>query len=644
MSYNGLPTASRNDYTNPVNPVAATQLSGQQRSTNYNMLANASLVWQLPWVDGLSAKFTGSYDAYLNNSRVVSTPYYLMVAAAPGITTQDITYARQLDARGADVISIAESFSRSQKFTSQSSLEYKNTFGKHRVEGLLLLETRDTWGNSLYGYGKGMLFPEIAQLNQSDGENDDVSGSYGAHQKRAGFVWRAIYEFDERYVLEASGRYDGSYKFIGNVSGKRWGYFPAVSAAWRISNERFIRDNVNFIDNLKLRASFGETGNDGVWEFAYLSQLAARSGAQVVLGGQAYTTWYTSVVANPELTWDREQQFNVGLDATLWRGLLGFELDYFYKYRYDILSQVGSGVYPPSMGGYYKTWENYNKTATNGFEMKFTHDNRIGDFSYGVTMITSYAYTKWLRHISDTPETPDYRKYAGHQVGRYYGFQADGLFQTEDQINSSPYINGRRPRLGDIKYVDMNGDGEITHGVDNGLFGRSIYPTWTGSFSFRAAWKGFDLNVLFTFAAGNDVRLAGLYYNGAEDTTIFTKPFKAGSNAPVYLVEGAWRPDNTDAEFPRLSLNAPNTNNAYASTFWYRDGKYIRLKNFQIGYNIPQKALRKIGIESLRVFVEGSNVFTWSGLPEGFDPEWPSVSSGYYPQQRVFMGGFSISF
>ena len=169
-------------------------------------------------------------------------------------------------------------------------------------------------------------------------------------------------------------------------------------------------------------------------------------------------------------------------------------------------------------------------------------------------------------------------------------------------------------------------------------------PQLTAGLDLYAYWRGFDMSALFVAGALNDVSLTGTYYNYVDDNTIYTKLFKAGANAPVYLVENAWRPDNTVGTFPRLSVEPPNTNNAYASSFWFRDGKYVRLKSAQIGYTLPARWINKFNCSNLRIYVEGTNLFTLSGLPEGIDPERPGVTNGYYPQQRTFMGGLTISF
>ena len=152
-----------------------------------------------------------------------------------------------------------------------------------------------------------------------------------------------------------------------------------------------------------------------------------------------------------------------------------------------------------------------------------------------------------------------------------------GLFQSEEEIDNSPWISGSRPRVGDIKYKDLNGDGAITYDQDRAYLGRGQRPQFNGSVNLNASWKGLEFDILFVGAAVCDVSLTGTYYNWNEDNTIFTRPFKAGANSPRYLVEKAWTPENPNAEYPRLSLNPPNTNNSYASSFWYRDGKYLRL-------------------------------------------------------------------
>ena len=350
----------------------------------------------------------------------------------------------------------------------------------------------------------------------------------------------------------------------------------------------------------------------------------------------------TSLVANELLTWERNHSYNVGFDLAMWNGRLGVEFDAFYNYIFDILGS-NSGK-PASMGGYYPTYVNNNAQDVRGIDVRLTHRNHIGkDFQYGVTVNLTWAKDRWLRY-QDSPNTPDYAKRIGKSRYMTMGFIADGLFQSEEEIDRSPWISGSRPRVGDIKYKDLNGDGAITYDQDRAYIGRGQRPQFNGSINLNASWKGLEFDILFIGAAVCDVSLTGTYYNHNEDNTIFTRPFKAGANSPRYLVEQAWTPENPDAKYPRLSLNPPNTNNAYASSFWYRDGKYLRLKSVHLGYTLPKAWTGKLRIQKVKVYVEGNNLCTWSGLPEGIDPEWPGVTNGYYPQQRTVVGGLEISF
>jgi len=273
-----------------------------------------------------------------------------------------------------------------------------------------------------------------------------------------------------------------------------------------------------------------------------------------------------------------------------------------------------------------------------------THRNKIRDFSYRINLNGSYAKSRWLKY-GDSPNTPDWLKLTGKEVGSQIGFISDGLFQSQEDIDNSPLIVGKDVRVGDIKYIDRNGDGVISYEQDRGYIGKSAYPKFVGGINLDADWKGFDLSMLWQTGLGRDVALTGVYSSGIMDNTSMTRPFYHGGNSPVYLVENSWREDYTEGEFPRLSLVPASSNNAYSSTFWYRSGDYIRLKTLQVGYSFPARWMNSFGAANLRVYIEGQNLLTFSQLNKyNIDPEQPGVSNGYYPQQRIFSTGIRLTF
>ncbi len=290
---------------------------------------------------------------------------------------------------------------------------------------------------------------------------------------------------------------------------------------------------------------------------------------------------------------------------------------------------------------------NHNAYDTKGVDVMLSHRNHFmlggKPFQYGVSATMTFARSRWIIY-PDQPNIPENQKVVGKPLGAMMAWTADGLYRSEEEIDNSAWY-GTRPNVGDIKYVDINGDGKIDW-TDKGFIGRTNRPELTYGLNLDFAWNGFDFNAQFTGGSMFDVSLTGTYYNGNDDNTIWTQTFKENANSPLFLVENAYSVYNPDGTFPRLTLGTPGHggDNGLASTFWLRDGTYLRLKSAQLGYTIPAKLTEKVNIESLRFFVEGQNIFTLDSLPEGIDPESPGVNNGYYPQQRLLMGGVTLTF
>ena len=593
----------------------------------------------MPWVKGVALKVNGSYNYSTSHNKNLNTLYSVM-------GYNNGTWSKYEDPRGtSDGTALGEGQTTYEQMVGQASINYTSNFGLHNVEALALVEARDNKGCGLSAYAKNLPFIQLPELGFGVPTKDPIGG-WSIASRTAGYVFRLKYDYNSKYMAEFTGRYDGSYKFYG--MGKRWGFFPSASLGWRISKEKFM-EGLDFINDLKVRTSIGLLGNDAVSEYAFLSTYSQwKSGVIYPLGASAVKSpgIYTSGIPNPNLTWEKTLSWNTGFDATLWNGLLSIELDAFYNYTYDVLTGMGGGK-PSSMGGYYPTYGNHNALDSKGIDILLSHRSKFqlagSPLQYNISGNLTYSKTRWLKYLDD-PNIMEWQKMVGTTYGTIYGWKADGLFRSEEEIDNSAWY-GSRPCVGDIKYVDMNGDGKIDS-QDRGAFGRSNRPQLTFGLNIGASWKGFDFNAQFTGGALFDVSLTGTYYNGYDDNTIWTQTFKENANSPLFLVENAYSIDNPNGSFPRITLGSTGHggDNGLSSSFWWRDGKYIRLKSAQIGYTFPRTWMSKLNIQDLRIFVEGSNLFTIDGLPEGIDPESPGVNNGYYPQQRTVMGGLTLTF
>lgn len=654
VDYNGKQLYAGN-ISNGMNMsvLASIYNNGYTRYDRNYVQTNFSLQYDAPFLKGLQAKVTGAYDAGFLFSKQLNNPAEIMLykhGASEFVAPDVLEYTHYYNFNN-NYISLTEGSTKYSTFTTNTTLSYNNSFGKHNVGALLLAETREYRTNNIGAYGRGLDFITLDELNmvsnqRFDGStyNPSISGT-SSMTRTAGFAGRVNYSYDDRYFMEATLRYDGSYLFRG--MNNRWVTLPGISAGWRIDREDFF--NADWINMLKLRASYGKTATSGVSPFQWRNTMGVNKNG-VVIGGQSTSFISASVLGNPNLTWAKCDNYDIGVDASFWQGLLGVEADVFYKYEYDKLTSA-TGSYPPSMGGYYFSSANLNKADYKGFDLTLTHQNRINKFDYGVKLIWSYAYGRYLYYAGDSDNAPDYQRLTGKQVGTKYGFIANGLYQSQEEIDAGP-LPDHSPRgvlPGQIRYVDRNGDGRITYNDDMGYVGKSDIPTHTGSLNLFGQWNGFDFDILASWGLGHEVALTGVYTAtgsaGVMDGSSYTVPFKWYGNSPTYLVENSWTPENTGAELPRLCAVPQNNNDAYASTFWYRKGDYLRIKSASIGYTIPQKLIEKSGITRLRIYVEGYNLLTFSGLTKfNIDPESPAVNNGYYPQQRKVEFGINLAF
>src|SRR5690606_32042250 len=416
-------------------------------------------------------------------------------------------------------------------------------------------------------------------------------------------------------------------------------FFPGVSVGWVLSKEAFFRDNVEFVNNLKIRGSWGQMGaeayyNDALQEFRYFTLMNTGSG---VFNDQVVKTLWEANVPNENFTWEVANNTNVGLDATFMNNKFSLTFDYFYNQRSNILAQRIASV-PESTGipSANLPPENIGKVKNAGYEFSLNYQNNINDFTFGVGINGGYAKNKIL-FFDEIPGAPEWQRATGRVTGAWLLYQYDGVFKDMAAVDAntldySAVTGGADLRPGDMKFVDYNNDGKI-NGDDLVRLDKNSTPTFTGGFNLNAGYKGFDLTLLIQGATGG-LQMIGITESGDI------------GNYLDWSYQNRWTIDNPSDEFPRLS----NRNTAYYqdgskalnNTYWVRNNNYLRLKNIELGYTINPAIINKIGVKGLRLYVNGINLFTVDKI-KIWDPESTNTSGQYYPQAKVINFGLKAT-
>ncbi len=635
--YEGYPTSGYRKMGDAANPIYGSANSGFNKSRKVRLETSANIEYSFPFIKGLKANMFASWDWEDLESRTFSYAYNVMAYDSPSKEYHYVKSANLLE-KG----NMYQGDQKAQQIVLRPSISYNNNFGDHHVGALFLYEqTRENSSKMDASRQNYDLFdlPEISLGDATTAKNSGSTGKGGY----AAYVGRLNYAYANKYLAEFSFRYDGSYKFAKE---HRWGFFPSVSLGWNMAEEDFFKNALPQIGYFKLRASFGVLGSDNVNPFLYRKTYSFTNNGIVlgttpsVQGSISNNTAYP----NESLTWEKTKTYNFGFEADIWNGLLGFEFDVFYKYTTDILQGIGS-AFPPSLGGYYPSSTNSGTFDNRGFELTLKHRNHIGKFNYSLNGNLTYAHNRILSKIQSDNVLP-WQNILGSSIGEMWGYKSNGLYQSQEEIDSSAKVTWAAPRVGDIKYVDINGDG-IINTDDRVKIARGTRPEMMFALMADADYKGFDLSIQLQGAALCDKMLQYTWQNtdGTTDMTPMTRPWYANwDNAPLYLVENSWRPDNTNAEYPRLSANTlSHVNNAQQSDFWKRNGTYVRLKNVALGYTFPKNWTERFGLTSLRLYASAHNLLTLTDF-KYLDPESSNVVTGYYPQQRTFSFGIDVTF
>ncbi len=630
------------------------EASGWAKDDNYWLQSQFSLDYKVPYLDGLVARGMFSYDNRFNdntNFRKTFMGYQYDAASETYLPSSN---------NGPD--QLRRAYSTTPSTLLQLSLNYsKSILEVHNVNALLLYEEGKGRGDNFFGLRElGIPLPYLfagVALNQNT--NSSIGGIFeNAHKA---WVGRLNYDFNGKYLAEFSFRYDGSSRF---PESKRWALFPGGSVGWRISEESFIKNNpwFSFVDNIKLRASYGKVGDDGALSYQFISgyDYPYNGNGQSLPGGHVFDGSFVNsigfrVAPNPNITWSTSEMTNIGLDVDLWKGQLSVQADVFRRQRSGLLADRLVTV--PGTYGTLMPQENLNSDETRGAELAISHRKRLNDFGYSVSGNVALTRTKVI-FTERNRAGNSYENWRGNNIGRYndvwFGFGYVGQFESYQQIAGHDYFVGRGTLPGDYIYEDWNGDGVFddmdrypiatsinpnSSSVTGGGARRNI-PLVTFGLNMGLDYKGFDLNLLFQGGA-----LSYVAYGEQ-----LREPLGWDGNALDVFMD-RWHPVDPTADPYNPSTEWVKGYYAYTGSVInenarrnIQNGSYLRLKSAELGYSIPPIWLSKVGVQSLRIFTNAYNLLTFTGV-KGLDPEHPAELYGYmYPLSRTVNFGASITF
>jgi TonB-linked SusC/RagA family outer membrane protein len=606
--------------TGGAHVITNSAIAGYDNTVSQNLKGTIALNYYVKSVKGLSAK------AFVNISQNYSTNKHF-TRPVKFYTYDPVSKIYSLAGALGSRASLSLVDNKGKTITGQFSLNYDHTLGQfHHVTALALYEAIDYSSDYISAGRIDFLTPAIDQLFAGSTSGMTNNGS-ASEMGRKSYVGRINYSYKSKYLVETILRADASAKFPSN---KRWGYFPSISVGWRLSEEQFVK-RIKNLDNLKLRASYGESGNDGVGNFQYLTGY--QYGLLYILDNNVQQGIVSTGLANPNLTWEKISTYNFGFDFSLWNGKIYGEGDVFYRERKGIPTTKITTL--PTTFGANLPPENINSLNNRGFELKLGTSGNSKDFSWDLSGNISWSRSKWDHFeepvYSDSVQERVYKK-SGRWTDRQYGYVSDGLFTNQDEIDKLTFDEDGQGNIslrpGDIRYVDINGDGKLDW-KDQIEIGKGTVPHWMLGFNANFRYKSFDLSVLFQGAFG--------YYN----YIVLTH----GNLPPALVYDLRWTQtnNNPNAFVPRLGGAATN---GLTSDFYYKKAGYMRLKALAIGYNLPRHFLESIKLSDVRIYVAGNNLITYDKLKKyGTDPEAPSGNAGYYyPQQKTITFGVNISF
>lgn len=503
-------------------------------------------------------------------------------------------------------------------YNLQALLNYKKSFGVHNLDILAGYQQESQNSDWLKGARSGYPTDIIWELNPGPKDNWSNDGN-GEHWALASFIGRINYDYDNKYILSLSMRSDASSRF---AKGSRWSTFPSVAAAWRVSQESFMEGTRDFLDDLKIRASWGQTGSaTGLGLYPSYTLIST--------GGMILNNTYQQIaslktIGNPDLTWEHSDMLNFGLDVKMFNSRLNFTGEYYVKNTKDILLAMPV----PLEYGFGKPNVNVGQVRNKGWELSLGWNDRINDFGYSISGNLSDNRNEVV-DLGDTGPWKGANTYTdvGLPFNSIYGYESMGLFQSDEEVASAPFQNSNTS-AGDVRYKNQNGDDKIDAN-DRVVLG-DPNPHFLYGLNLAFDYKNFDLSMFFQGIGQKDRIILDNFVRPFDDSSIFEHHLDY------------WRPDNTGAVYPRVLNKDDGAHNYQQSDFWMINAGYLRMKNLQIGYTIPREILRSAGFDRIRLYFSANNLFTISDFVPGMDPE--SAKSVSYPFARTYSFGLNVQF
>ena len=589
-------------------------LTGYNRIKDNYMNYKVAFDLKMPWLlDGLFLSGYAAHYAQFVDTKTLSDQWdvYRYNAA-----TGEYDNIRATSGHGN--INLTQRFDNNRITTLHFKLGYEKRFDAHSINAFIAFEQSKANTDWFSAYRRDFLSSSVDYLFAGSDNLKDSNGS-ATISARQNYFGRLSYGFMDKYLAEFTIRYDGSQNF---ASENRWGLFPGLSLGWRISEEGFFRDKVAFIDELKIKTSWGKMGNDRIDAFQYLSTYTLGNGMPLGVDPQNTKGFTIGRLANPSITWESADTKNIGFESVFLNRKISFDFEYFYSVRTDILAPRQASV--PLYTGITLPDQNIGKVSNQGIETSLMFRDKIGNFNFFFGGNFTFARNKII-YFDEAVNTPEWQKRTGYSMDSWLVYLTDGIYQTQAEVDATPHRLNTQP--GDIKLLDVDENGSITTNDRVRIYYGST-PQIVYGINMGGSWNGIELNLLWTG-------------QGRARQMIRPSTF----NADVDYFNGRWisAAETPNSKYPRAFNTRTDTFNRDDSDFWLRNASFLRLKNAELAYNFPSSVLEKIRVSNLRVYLSGFNLFSIDYIKIQ-DPETTNAGGTYYPQQRVYNVGLTMSF